>query len=179
MIHYVRVTNPEELQQILELQQENLPTALSSEEKQQEGFVTVHHTLDLLTRMNERCAHILAKDGDTVVGYALCMHKDFGEEIEILKPMIQEIERVIALDDTINNYIIMGQICIAKAYRGQGIFRKLYEMMRIAVIPKFETIITEVDTDNRRSLAAHNAIGFKTLSRYRAEGKNWWLIYLN
>jgi hypothetical protein len=50
--------------------------------------------------------------------------------------------------------------------------------MQQEISPQFTTIITEVDSLNTRSLQAHYAIGFKTLSKYKADGRNWELIYL-
>lgn len=42
-----------------------------------------------------------------------------------------------------------------------------------------DTIITEVDAKNQRSLNAHLAIGFSELKRYRGDdGKDWVLIVL-
>ncbi len=175
MITYTTVSNSEELKQILALQRANIPTAISSEDKLKEGFVTVHHDFNILKEMNDACPHIIAKCNDQVVGYALCMHPKFGEDIEVLKPMFTEINRVI---DTTESWIVMGQVCIDKAFRKQGIFRSLYIRMLEEITPEFSTIITEVDTSNVRSLNAHYGIGFKQLATYKADGRNWELIYL-
>lgn len=185
MITYKRSTCTEELEQILRLQRANLPNFLSSEEKITEGFVTVHHDLKTLKAMHEKCPHILAKDDDTVVGYALSMHPDFGESIDVLKPMFKEINHIINSPQKMSkqlrhdNFIVMGQICVDKAYRKQGIFRKLYETMQNYLFPPFSAIITEVDATNTRSLQAHYAIGFKDVTRYRAGGQAWTLIVLS
>ena len=133
--------------------------------------------------MNDECPHIIAKKDDTVVGYALCMHPKFGESIEMLKPMFAEIETTLrdsshSFGMTNENYIVMGQICIDKHYRKQGIFRKLYEHMKAEVISPFSAIITEVDCKNKRSLDAHYAIGFQKLKSYHSGGQDWELIYL-
>lgn len=164
-----------ELEQILELQQRNLPQILSRVEMEKEGFVTVSHNLDLLERMNAVCQHIIAKKEGKVIGYALSMHPDFGNEIEVLKPMFDEINSSALKGE---KYIVMGQICIAKEYRGLGVFRQLYKTMQHAIQPQFQYIITEVDAENLRSLNAHYAIGFKDLRRYRSGGQEWHLIVL-
>ncbi len=174
-IIYTTVSAEDELLQILELQKANLPSVLAESELQAEGFVTVVHSLDLLRRMNDRCAHVLAKSGDQVVGYALCMHPDFSKEIEILKPMFQEIESVLPAEVP---YLIMGQVCIDKAFRKRGIFRGLYNRMLAQYRSEFTQIITEVDEKNQRSLRAHYAIGFEDLIRYQSNGINWYLIVL-
>ena len=176
MITFGKVTKPKELEQILQLQQRNLPTALSYEERAKEGFVTVCHTYDILQQMNSVCPHILAKDKQSVVGYALCMHPSFGAEIEVLKPMFIEIENILPSTE---RYLAMGQICVDKAYRKMGVFRKLYETMAEVLKTDYDTIITEVDLLNTRSLNAHYAIGFKELKRYSSGGQDWVLIGLN
>ena len=53
MIYYKTASTIEELNQILALQQENLPEAISEEEQKLEGFVTVRHTFDMLNRVND------------------------------------------------------------------------------------------------------------------------------
>ena len=175
MITYKSASTPQELQQILDLQRANLPQSISSEEKSKEGFVTVNHEMSILSEMNNVCGHIIAKDDDKVVAYALCMHPQFGNEIEVLKPMFSEINKTKFRKES---YIVMGQICIDKTYRKRGIFRKLYETMQRAIAPEFSIIITEVDLTNLRSLEAHYAVGFKLLKQYRSGGQNWALIYL-
>lgn len=164
-----------ELAQILELQKTNLAEHISGEEKGSEGFVTVVHTMDLLTRMNRECAHVIARDGKKVVGYTLCMHPMFGDEIEVLKPMFAEISSSPAKS---RNFMVMGQVCIDKDYRKKGIFRNLYSTMLQVIRPEFDCIITEVDASNVRSLNAHYAIGFRELSIYQADGRTWHVIIL-
>ncbi|RMA65772.1 GNAT family N-acetyltransferase [Ulvibacter antarcticus] len=176
MITFDRASTEDELQQILQLQKANLPSAITSEEKENEGFVTVVHDLKLLKAMNDVCQHIIAKESNKVVGYALCMHPKFGDQIVVLKPMFAEIFK--EMNNT-NGWIVMGQICIDKAYRKQGIFRGLYSSMQQAILPEFTTIVTEVDASNVRSLNAHYGVGFKTLTTYEADGKTWALIYLD
>jgi len=173
MVIYKQADSLKELEQILELQQRNLPKNISEDESTKEGFVTVEHTLDVLHAMNEVCGHIIAVDDNQVVGYALCMHPRFGNDIEVLRPMFQEIDTI--LEDKVN-YMAMGQICVAKSHRGQGLFRKLYETMKEKLPKGFDTIITEVDGKNKRSLVAHTAIGFNTLTIYNSNGKEWHVL---
>ena len=148
MVVYKQADTLQELEQILDLQQRNLPKNISQEESTKEGFVTVEHTMDVLQAMNEVCGHIIAVDEDQIVGYALCMHPKFAEDIEVLRPMFHEIDK--ALEGKVN-YMAMGQICVAKTHRGQGIFRKLYQTMKEKLPKGFDMIITEVDGKNPRS----------------------------
>jgi len=165
-----------ELKQILALQQKNLSQQLTKEERSKEGFVTVTHSLALLERMHTMCPHIVAKDENNVIGYALCMHPSFADDIAILKPLVIQINSCIPKEVS---YIIMGQICIAKEYRKRGVFRNLYAAMQQLTQPQYQTIITAVDTANTRSLQAHYATGFQDLKSYTSRGQDWKLIQLS
>ena len=175
-ICYKRASSEHELLQILKLQQANIPTSLSEGEKQSEGFVTVNHTLELLKKMNDHCAHTLAVSNGNVVGYALSMVRAFRENIEVLKPMFRNIDTNLPYK---GSYVVMGQICIDKAYRKQGIFRGLYQFMKTQLKATYDMIITEVDVRNTRSMNAHYAIGFKTLYSYHSKGQDWKILYWN
>ena len=132
--------------------------------------------MEILKVMNKVCPHIIAKSDSRVVGYALCMHPQFADEIAVLRPMFAEIDSVLPKND---KYIVMVQVCIDKAFRRQGVFRQLYRTMQDAVRPEFHRIITEVDTENTRSLQAHYAIGFVDLKSYQLDHRVWKLISLN
>lgn len=176
MVRYAQASNDDHLEQILELQQQNLPKNLSADELKNEGFLTVEHSFSVLKEMNDECGHIIALDNEKVVAYALCMHPKFSESIEVLKPMFHEINLAIGGRQ---NYMVMGQICVAKSHRGQGVFRKLYETMKEKLPAGMDTTITEVDAKNQRSLNAHLAVGFTELKRYQGDdGKDWVLIVL-
>lgn len=172
-IIFTTATTSDELLQILSLQKMNLKSAVSELEIAHEGFVTVEHDYGLLQRMNAVCAHIIAKDGDSVVGYALSMDPSFADAIVVLQPMFDELKKRNILD-----FLAMGQICVAKTHRKQGIFRGLYEEMKKASYPKYESIVTEVDATNARSLGAHRAVGFTIICTYHSFGQDWELISL-
>jgi len=173
-IVYKSVNTDDELLQILELQKANIPSAISKEERLKQGFVTVEHTFEILKAMNDKCPHSIAKHDEKVVGYALSMVKDFKDAIEVLKPMFNKI------DDSLPSntmYIVMGQICIDKRFRKQGIFRGLYKFMKQQLQNKYDMIVTEVDKLNTRSTEAHFSVGFKTLNSYRSNNQDWIIIY--
>jgi len=175
-IVYKSVSSEEELDQILVLQKNNLSEFISQTEKEKEGFVTVKHDFDILDRMNTQQPHIIAKHKDVVVGYTLCMTKNFGSDIEILKPMFTKIDEL--LDQNIP-YLVMGQVCIEKAYRGKGIFNGLYQKMKLELQKTYNLLITEVASDNLRSLKAHKNVGFKTLTTYSSDNILWHIISWN
>jgi len=173
MVVYKRASTTRELNQILSLQQRNLPSNLSSEERTKEGFVTVSHSLEILMKMNDVCPHVIAKDLDSVVGYALCMHPEFAGEVEVLKPMFSQLNSVLRKTE---RYMVVGQICIAKEYRKKGVFKGMYSFYKKELHKDFDCLITEVVSNNIRSLDAHRTVGFETIKTYQADGISWEVI---
>jgi GNAT superfamily N-acetyltransferase len=167
---YKRASTLDELEQIRTLQLQNSSQNITSDEKLQEGFVTVQHTVALLEQMNTACAHIIAKEGEKVVGFALVMLSSFRNEIEVLIPMFERIDSLIPVG---KSYVVMGQVCVDKNYRKQGIFRGLYDFYRTQLQKEFDFLITEVANVNLRSMSAHEAIGFKAIDSYEEDGINW------
>ena len=172
-ILYKRASTLDELEQIRTLQLQNSSENISSEEKLQEGFVTVQHSVALLEQMNSACAHIIAKDNDIVVGFALVMLSAFRNEIKVLIPMFERIDELVPKDKT---YVVMGQICVDKNYRKQGIFRGLYHFYKEELQHQFDYLITEVAAINLRSMQAHEAVGFKIIDTYDEDGIVWNII---
>ncbi|MFV8377739.1 GNAT family N-acetyltransferase [Flavobacterium sp. LB3R33] len=172
-ILYKRASTLDELEQIRTLQLQNSSQNISSEEKLQEGFVTVQHSVALLEQMNSTCAHIIAKENDIVVGFALVMLSSFRNEIKVLIPMFERIDELVPKNKT---YVVMGQICVDKSYRKQGIFRGLYHFYKEELQHQFDYLITEVAAINLRSMQAHEAIGFKIIDTYNEDGIVWNII---
>lgn len=178
-VTYHRASNDKELYEILDLQKQNLKHTLTSESKLKEGFVTVKHSFEVLKRMNDKCAHCIAKDNDKVVGYALCMLNEFRNEVPELVAMFNYMDGIIESKGlTELNYFIMGQVCVDNSYRGQGIFRGLYSFLNSELKKNFDAVVTEVNTKNRRSSDAHKAVGFELLDTHTDDGEDWELIIM-
>ena len=169
---YKRATSDDELHQILAIQQRNLKSNLPDNEISQEGFITVGHTFEVLKKMNDACPHIIAKDNEKVVGYALVMLRSFRNEIPVLRPMFEMADALLPKV----NYVTMGQICIAKSHRKQGLFKGMYHYYRHELQNNFDCLFTEVATANTRSLQAHKAVGFYVLQTQVTDGISWELI---
>ena len=180
MITYETAKSDQDLQAILNLQAKNLPINISPEEAKAQGFVTLQHDFDLLKKMNHPYGHIIAKDGDEVVAYALTMLRTWKDEIPLLVPMFENIDKInyggVLLQDA--KYFTMGQVCVAKSQRGKGVFKGLYEKMKTEMEGEFDYLITEIAARNLRSLRAHAKVGFEEIKRHTPEGDEEWVIVL-
>jgi ribosomal protein S18 acetylase RimI-like enzyme len=173
MIEARPVADETELQQIVELQRRNLPHSLGERDIAENGFVTVEHTLDVLRQMNAVAPSIVAKDGAELAGYALVMPVECRSFIPVLQPMFQRLE---ALGVFQRRFYVMGQICVAKPYRGRGVFDLLYRTHHERLRQRFDSVVTEVSVRNPRSLRAHRRVGFEELERYRDATDEWVLL---
>lgn len=179
-----RYTTPQhdgDLQAILALQAANQPRNIQTAELEAQGFVTVEHDLQLLRDMQASAPQVIAKAGSELAGYALVMLPSFADRIPILKPMFEVMSECNWQGKPLAmfRYFVMGQVCVAKNYRGMGVFDGLYEHMAAQYSHQYDLIVTEVSLRNGRSLAAHRRVGFLTLHQYTdPSGENWELICL-
>lgn len=181
MVQYVQVTTEAELMGILHLQQRNLAPNLTEAEKKSQGFLTVSHTLDILKKMHAIEPSIIAKDGELVIGYALAMTPATKTDFPILIPLFDLFDRIEYKGKPIStyNYMIVGQTCIDKTYRGKGVLQKLYAAYINRFRSNYNFAITEIATKNLRSRHAHEKIGFQTIHEYSAaDGIGWSVVLL-
>jgi hypothetical protein len=122
MIVYTTSQDDNDLTGILSLQRANLARNLEKEEIESQGFVTVLHRLVDLQKMNSIEQHIIAKDNDTVIAYLLAMTEESKLDIPVLVPMFDLFESIRYKNKLLSqyHYMVVGQVCVDKKYRGQG-----------------------------------------------------------
>jgi GNAT superfamily N-acetyltransferase len=132
----------------------------------------------VLKKLNDIEAHVIAKDNDKVVAYLLAMTVRSQTDVPILIPMFEAFGNTVYGNKRISeyNYIVVGQACVDKQYRGQGVFDACYSAYRKFLQHKYDFAITEIASTNTRSLAAHRRVGFDEISRYTADNGVEWVI---
>ncbi len=158
-----------DLPDILKLQKTNL-------EHSADGFVTVVHTLEILRAMQLKMQHVIARGEDgTLAGYALSMAPSCRSLLPILEPMFARLD---AFKERLGRYYVMGQICVAKGFRGLGVFDALYAEHRARFGTAYDCVVTEISERNPRSLRAHARVGFAVAERYRDATDEWVVVAL-
>lgn len=177
-MHAAIVTTDEELQQIVELSHLNQKANVTEEEKSKEGFISWEYSYELLKQMQDQCPHIIVKDGEKLAGYALVAMKEAKAFHVDLAAMINKLETLLyngkALADY--NYYVMGQVCVDKTYRGQGVFDMLYQHHKTVLKYQFDFVVTEISTNNPRSIRAHERVGFKNIYTYKDAVDEWSVV---
>ncbi|WP_018617580.1 GNAT family N-acetyltransferase [Spirosoma luteum] len=168
---------------ILTLQQANLRKNVPAHIQVEQGFVTVEHDPQVLSRMNQAAPSVIAKDGDTVVGYALTMLPEFGADVPELLPLFALIKSLTYQEKPIYDYswYVMGQVCVAEAYRGQQVFDKLFQHHYEVYGNRFQLLITDISANNTRSLRAHKRVGFEPVYEFHDPtiGETWVIVLWN
>jgi GNAT superfamily N-acetyltransferase len=180
MIYYTHAKTPTDLAGILRLQKANLRPGLSAEEIQSQGFVTVDHTEEQMAMLNAIEPHIIAKVEDEVVAYLLAMTSASKKDISVLEPLFELFDGIQYRGKSIADYpyLVVGQVCVSKAYRGQGVLDQCYAAYREFYDQKYAFAITEIALDNPRSLNAHRRVGFEVIHTYTdpKSGVEWAVV---
>ncbi|MGQ0799159.1 MAG: GNAT family N-acetyltransferase [Pseudomarimonas sp.] len=168
-IEFRTVSQPHHVEQILALQEENHRDNVDATTAASDGFTSVRHDPAVLQAMNRAYPSAIATSGDQLAGYCLMMPQSFRDQVPLLQPMFALLEQLQWRGQPLADnprWFVMGQVCIAQAFRGQGVFDGVYGHLRQTYEPQFDFVVTEISQRNLRSLRAHQRVGFETLHAY-------------
>lgn len=173
-----KVDNQFELNGIKDLQELNLRKNIDTSIAVSEGFLTAEYTISYLKEMHVASPSIIAKDGDNVVGYALVATREVKNGHELMADLFNVIDSKIYKGRQLNtvSYVVVGQLCVAKDYRGQGLVKKMYDYYRDCYAAQYEYLITDVAQANTRSLHAHKKSGFEVIDTLIYGGIGWDIV---
>lgn len=165
--------------QILALQRQNALDAVSSDRLASDGFVYARHSLPLLRAFAERLPQVVARDAQgRIVGYTLAMPPELRDALPELVPMFAQFDRASFRGRPLQDipYMVGGQVCVARAYRGRGLMAQLYRECRRRLPPEYALCVTEVSARNPLSLRAHLRMGFESIGSYHDGREQWHVI---
>jgi GNAT superfamily N-acetyltransferase len=177
-IDVTRVSSPSEIIGIRDLQALNLKQNITAEEAVDQGFLTASYSIEYLQDMNAASPAIIAKDGDNVVGYALVATKDVRNGHDLIEGLFDAIDKSEYNGELLRdvNYVVVGQLCVAKEYRGQDLVQKLYGHFRQCLSKEFTYLVTDIAKVNARSLKAHKKRGFQVINKLMYDGFEWDIV---
>jgi hypothetical protein len=172
------VSTQQELHEILQLQEKNLPENLSVDEFRSQGFVTIHHDLHLLNTMHQLAPSVIIKDKDQVIAYALTMLGECSRLVPGLISMFSLLDSCNWQNKSLSKipYYVMGQVCVEKKHRGRGLFDALYAHHKKTYSSRFDLLVTQISVRNPRSTKAHERVGFKTIHQHRDKQDEWLVV---
>lgn len=177
-IRYTTVSSPTEIEQIQALQRKNLRVHIGEAVALDQGFLTAEYTIDYLTRMHEAMPSIIAKEGEMLAGYSLVSVQNVREGHDLIADLFNVIDRTAYKGRLLkeSNYVVVGQLCVAKEYRGRGLVQGLYGHYRDCYADQFDYLVTDVAQANARSLKAHIKTGFQVIDTLVYGGIPWDLV---
>jgi hypothetical protein len=169
------VTTDHEINSIAALSNANLSTNITPETKEKEGFVSWVYTPIILKTLHAISPSVIVMDGDTLAGYALTITPESLAAYPPASPTFEHASTLIHNGRPLGQqrFYLMGQICIAEPYRGQGLVTTLYHGHRQFYMEKFDLLLTEISIANPRSLKAHQKVGFQVIDKHRDEAGLW------
>ncbi len=172
------VENKKELQQIAALQKKNLFSNIDEHESASQGFLTAEYSLEFLEEMNNMSPAIIAKDSEVLAGYALVTLRQAAHKHPLLEDLFNTIDRIVYKGGSLkeSRYVVVGQLCVAREYRGMGLVQRLYNGFREVMSDHFDYCITDVAEANQRSLKAHQKSGFKVIDKLTYGGISWNIV---
>ena len=178
MIRIKRVTDFAELEGIKKLQEENLKKNLTDQEAETQGFVTAEYSIEFLKTLHDAGPSIIAKDDDRVVGYALVAVQSIRHHHDLLADLFQGIDKIKYKNQLLNDsrYVVVGQLCVAKGYRGMGLVDQMYQHFKKTLSADYDYCLTDVAEDNPRSLKSHIKSGFQIVDTLQYGGSGWHIV---
>jgi len=178
MIWIKLVSDFSELVGIKTLQDENLKKNLSITEAEKEGFVTAEYSIEFLQKLHLKNPSIIAKDGNQIVGYALVALKSIRDQHELLADLFDSIDKVQYKGQMLKNtnYVVIGQLCVSKKYRGLGLVQAMYQHFKTTLSGEFDYCLTDIASNNPRSLKAHTKNGFVVVDTLNYGGLSWDIV---
>ena len=153
----IRLATMQDAKGILSLLKANHVSSLT-EEEQKEGFVTTYFTDEQMeTLIEKEKGVIIAVDNDKVVAFATAAPWSFWAQWPLFTYMIEHLAEYSLEDVTLTeeNSYQYGPVCVDKAYRGTGLFQKVFYASLESMEARFPIMATFINQINPRSYAAH------------------------
>jgi hypothetical protein len=178
--YQIDILTQSDIPALLTLQRDNLKQNLDAQIIERQGFVSFVYDIPTMVGMMEGVPQIVAMEDNSIIGYALSVTEAYSRTMVLMNPLIERCD-TLKYDNkplSLSHYYIMGQVCVRAGYRGIGVFDALYQGHKHYLSPHFDYCITEIADDNKRSLAAHKRVGFKTIHEYvdNVSHKHWHIV---
>ena len=175
----IKLATLEDMEGVFALLRRYHVNSISPEDKP-DGFVTTNLTEEQMAALiTEEKGVTVAKNGDKIVAFALAASWNFWKEWPLFAYMIQELPNY-QLDGvtlTAENSYQYGPVCVDMAYRGTGLFEKVFAFSLHSMAERFPIMATFVNQINPRSYAAHSRKALlDTTGTFQFNNNNYYLM---
>jgi hypothetical protein len=151
-----RSFHPDDLPEILRLQEANLISRLSPAEKA-DGFLSVAFPPDQFIEMHAEIPLAVAESAEGLGGYMCGSSLAASAKVPLLARMISLFPETLFEGKSLDNYraFVYGPVCIDRSFRGQGVLEGLFGKFKHQLAGRFDIGVLFVSLDNPRSMRAH------------------------
>ncbi|WP_299796120.1 GNAT family N-acetyltransferase [uncultured Shewanella sp.] len=180
----IRLARPDDLKQLQRLEQTYLNDELSSS-AQSQGLDGQSFGFKELERLIAEHWIVVAEqdnnEGGEIVGYVIAGGWHFFESWPVYRNILRNMGdfSVNGTKLTKSNSCQYGPIWIKQSCRGQGIFEKLVNHLKLQVQPRFQFMLTFIAEDNLASFTAHtNKASMQVLDFFTFDERDYYLLAL-
>jgi len=163
---------------ILALQEANLFDHLSAEARR-DGYLSARFSHEQFERMNADVVVVAATDGDRVAGYLCASTVEFNRPFPLLAAMLRRYDDVTFRGRALaqHNTFVYGPVCVARADRGNGVLRGMFDELLREVAGRFDVGACFVAAGNARSLAAHQqGLGMERVAEFEFQQRGYHIL---
>jgi hypothetical protein len=177
-----RPAKPSDIPSILALQNRNLLSHLS-EAEQKNGFVTTAFTVAQIEALMADDGVFVAVEtsandqSETVIGYAFAGSWAYFAQWPIFPFMLARLPALTFEGQEITeaNSFQYGPVCVDAAYRGLGVFPRLFENMRLGMCERYPIGVTFINRLNPHSYHAHTKkLGMTVIDGFEFNGRPYY-----
>jgi len=187
-----------DFEKIFALEDENLVSKLSLAEQKQDGFLSGSFSVEQLANFNadselgiiicaeadpeadaETDAEIRldtdAEKNDKLMGFLVTSRPEANPKASLPGAMVARFPNIRFEGHSLDSFkaLIGGPVCVAKEYRGKGVFEELYRALPAIVDHSYELAVVLVSTNNPRSIHAHEKVGMETIDKFEFGGRDF------
>lgn len=163
-----RIGNESDIEGVLLLQEKNLYSNLSKEERKN-GFVTTPFTKNQIKEIIMQTGLFVAEKDQEIVAYVYAGDWEYFKQWDIFNFMVSRFPGLSFKGKSITtkNSFQYGPICIDTSYRGRGLLNSIFEEMRLEFLKKYPISITFINKINKISEKAHTKkLGWEIIDEF-------------
>jgi len=166
-----------DLASVLALQDANLYDALDPVQRQ-DGYLSVRFDGGQFAAMAADVAVIVAHENAHVHGYLCASSNDYNAPFPLLASMLVHARPLSFLGRPLGRQrtFVYGPVCVARADRGQGLLRGMYDRLRDELAGEFDAGVLFIAKGNPRSLSAHDRLGASIVGEFVYDARAFWIL---
>lgn len=144
MLPIIKSAKERDYDRIIELQEKNLLTNLSTKK---DGFLTVEFSIEMLAEIDI----VVAEVEGVLAGYFMAQSLDFNKRFPLLNEIISRFSSTSFKGKSIEclNPFIVGPMCVSEEFRGRGLPKLMFDYL---VSSQTGLAVTFASIENHRSL---------------------------